>query len=81
MEDFAAYKAKERTHTYGFLTVPRTGNRASSVLGRGRYCRNPQYPEAYPINQLAPVPRNHLIAEAMRRAFRDRAIYLGDPTS
>jgi gamma-glutamyltranspeptidase/glutathione hydrolase len=35
--------------------------------------------EAYPINRLAPVLRTHLIAEAMRRAFRDRAIYLGDP--
>jgi gamma-glutamyltranspeptidase/glutathione hydrolase len=35
--------------------------------------------EAYPINQLGTVQRAHLIVEAMRRAYRDRAIYLGDP--
>jgi gamma-glutamyltranspeptidase / glutathione hydrolase len=39
------------------------------------------------LNVLAPfdyakldtVPRTHLLTEAMRRAYRDRAIYLGDP--
>ena len=35
--------------------------------------------EAYPINRLETVQRAHLIVEAMRRAYRDRAIYLGDP--
>ncbi len=29
--------------------------------------------------KLAPVPRLHLVIEAMRRAYRDRAEYLGDP--
>jgi gamma-glutamyltranspeptidase/glutathione hydrolase len=35
--------------------------------------------DAYPINELKPVLRTHLVVEAMRRAYRDRAIYLGDP--
>jgi gamma-glutamyltranspeptidase/glutathione hydrolase len=35
--------------------------------------------EPLAINDQEPVLRAHLIAEAMRRAFRDRAIYLGDP--
>jgi gamma-glutamyltranspeptidase/glutathione hydrolase len=35
--------------------------------------------EAYPINRLGKVQRAHLLVEAMRRAYRDRAIYLGDP--
>jgi gamma-glutamyltranspeptidase/glutathione hydrolase len=35
--------------------------------------------EAYPINELGKVQRVHVIVEAMRRAYRDRAIYLGDP--
>jgi len=35
--------------------------------------------EPYPSNDLDPVLRAHLIVEAMRRAYRDRAIYLGDP--
>jgi gamma-glutamyltranspeptidase/glutathione hydrolase len=35
--------------------------------------------EPWPINELDPVQRAHLLVEAMRRAYRDRAIYLGDP--
>ncbi|MEO8445655.1 MAG: gamma-glutamyltransferase [Gammaproteobacteria bacterium] len=33
----------------------------------------------YDLPRLAPVDREHLTIEAMRRAYRDRAIYLGDP--
>lgn len=33
----------------------------------------------YDLAGLAPPLRVHLLAEAMRRAYRDRAIYLGDP--
>ncbi len=35
--------------------------------------------EGWDLQKLDPAPRIHLIAEAMRRAFRDRTIYLGDP--
>ena len=35
--------------------------------------------EPYPLNELEPALRTHLIVEAMRRAYRDRAVYLGDP--
>ncbi len=35
--------------------------------------------EHYPLDQLDKATRIHLIAEAMRRAYRDRAEYLGDP--
>ncbi|MCP4129322.1 MAG: gamma-glutamyltransferase, partial [Gammaproteobacteria bacterium] len=33
----------------------------------------------YDLPALAPVQRIHLMVEAMRRAYRDRAKYLGDP--
>lgn len=33
----------------------------------------------YDLDKLAPVTRKHLVIEAMRRAYRDRAQYLGDP--
>ena len=33
----------------------------------------------YELNGYDRVTRKHLIVEAMRRAYRDRAIYLGDP--
>jgi gamma-glutamyltranspeptidase/glutathione hydrolase len=35
--------------------------------------------EDYDLGKLDAVTRKHLIVEAMRRAHRDRAIYLGDP--
>ncbi len=35
--------------------------------------------EPYKISDLDPVKRIHVLAEAMRRAYRDRSIYLGDP--
>lgn len=34
---------------------------------------------AYDLEKLPEVTRTHLIIEAMRRAYRDRADYLGDP--
>ncbi len=35
--------------------------------------------DGYDYTKLGPADRMHLTAEAMRRAYRDRAIYLGDP--
>ncbi len=34
--------------------------------------------EGYPLNSMDDTQRTHLIVEAMRRAYRDRAEYLGD---
>ncbi len=33
----------------------------------------------FELDQMAPAARTHVLVEAMRRAYRDRAIYLGDP--
>ena len=33
---------------------------------------------AYPLSKLQEITRKHLISEAMRRAYHDRAMYLGD---
>lgn len=35
--------------------------------------------EGYPLAELDALDRTHLVVEAMRRAYRDRAEYLGDP--
>lgn len=35
--------------------------------------------DGYDYPKLEKVARTHLVIEAMRRAFRDRAVYLGDP--
>jgi len=34
--------------------------------------------QAFPLRRVSNTERSHLIIEAMRRAYRDRAIYLGD---
>ncbi len=35
--------------------------------------------EPFDLDELGRVERVHLLSEAMRRAYRDRALYLGDP--
>ncbi|KGM56006.1 gamma-glutamyltransferase [Lysobacter daejeonensis GH1-9] len=35
--------------------------------------------EGWDLSKLDPAQRTHLVVEAMRRAYRDRTIYLGDP--
>lgn len=35
--------------------------------------------QGYPLDAFGPATRVHLVTEAMRRAYRDRAEYLGDP--
>ncbi len=35
--------------------------------------------EPYDLQKMQPAQRTHLVVEAMRRAFRDRTFYLGDP--
>jgi gamma-glutamyltranspeptidase / glutathione hydrolase len=79
MEDLAAYKVKEREPirtaygAYELVTAPPPSSGGVAIAEILNSL------EAWPINELAPVLRTHLIVEAMRRAFRDRAIYLGDP--
>ena len=35
--------------------------------------------EGFDLDRMVPAKRAHIIIEAMRRGYRDRAIYLGDP--
>ncbi|HLF31282.1 MAG TPA: gamma-glutamyltransferase [Xanthomonadales bacterium] len=79
LDDLAAYKVKEREPLrtaygdYELVTAPPPSSGGIAIAEILNIL------EAWPINELEPVLRIHLIAEAMRRAFRDRAIYLGDP--
>ena len=79
MEDLAAYVIKEREPIrtkhgdYELVTAPPPSSGGIALAEILNIL------DAYPVNELEPVLRTHLIAEAMRRAFRDRAIYLGDP--
>jgi gamma-glutamyltranspeptidase/glutathione hydrolase len=79
MEDLAAYKVKERDPirtTYGDYELVTAPPPSSGGVALAEILN---IIEPYNINDLDPVLRTHLLAEAMRRAYRDRAIYLGDP--
>ncbi len=79
MEDLASYEIKERQPIYtefgGYELVtaapPSSGGIAIATMLN--------ILEAWPLAELDRVQRTHYIAEAMRRAFRDRALFLGDP--
>jgi gamma-glutamyltranspeptidase/glutathione hydrolase len=78
-EDLAAYKVIEREPlrvqyrdaTMVMVPPPSSGG---VVLGDALNILR-----AYDLNSLQPVERKHLTVEALRRAYRDRAMYLGDP--
>ncbi len=79
MDDLAAYKVVERQPVefdyqgYKLLTAspPSSGGVAIAEILN--------ILEPYNIAALPPAQQVHLIVEAMRRAYRDRSIYLGDP--
>ena len=79
MEDLAAYAVKERDPIrtmygdYELISAPPPSSGGVAIAEILNIL------EPYPINELPPVLRTHLVVEAMRRAYRDRAIYLGDP--
>ncbi len=79
LEDLAGYTIKERepvrTYYGGYELVlaapPSSGGIAIAEMLN--------ILEPYGIANVATVERAHLVVEAMRRAYRDRALFLGDP--
>lgn len=78
-DDLATYHVKEREPIrtmfggYELVTAPPPSSGGIAIAEILNIL------EPYSVNDLDPVLRTHLIVEAMRRAYRDRAIYLGDP--
>ena len=79
LKDLLAYDIKERApvrfkyrdYTITSAAPPSSGGIAlASMLG---------ILEAYDLQSLTSVTKKHLIVEAMRRAYADRAQFLGDP--
>jgi len=78
LEDLEAYEVVERepirVHYRGYEIIgappPSSGGVALAQMLN--------ILEPYDIQQRDPIQRVHLAAEAMRRAYRDRALYLGD---
>lgn len=79
MEDMAGYTVKERKPvrtSYGGYELVTASPPSSGGIAIAEILN---IIEPYQVAELGKVQRTHLIVEAMRRAYRDRALYLGDP--
>ena len=78
-EDLAAYKVVEREplrlgyHEWEIVTAPPPSS------GGVALAQMLQILAGWELEELDPALRTHLTVESMRRAFRDRTFYLGDP--
>ena len=78
LEDLASYRVVEReplVGTYDGATIISTPPPSSGGVALINMLN---IVSGYDLEQLDTVTRTHLFAEAMRRAYRDRAEYLGD---
>jgi len=79
LDDLKAYRVKEREpirtayRGYELVTAPPPSSGGIAIAEMLNIL------EGFPLAELGRVQRAHVIVEAMRRAYRDRAIYLGDP--
>lgn len=79
MEDLANYKIMERPPVRGRYHDMRIISAAPPSSGGIALLAMLNILSGYPLDSLDKVQGTHFIVEAMRRAYRDRAIYLGDP--
>ena len=79
LKDLSDYQAKERDplvfdhHGWQIITAPPPSSGGIVLAGMLNIL------DGYDFAKLDKVHRTHLTVEAMRRAYRDRAAYLGDP--
>ncbi len=79
LADLERYRAVERrpiTGRFGDITITSAAPPSSGGIALLTMLN---ILERYPLKRLDQVTRIHLMVEAMRRAYRDRAEYLGDP--
>ncbi|WP_455210788.1 gamma-glutamyltransferase [Kaarinaea lacus] len=79
MEDLANYKIEERPPIRGKYHDMHVISAAPPSSGGIALLTMLNILSGYPLDSMDKVQRTHFIVEAMRRAYRDRAIYLGDP--
>ncbi|MDH5301694.1 MAG: gamma-glutamyltransferase [Gammaproteobacteria bacterium] len=79
LKDLADYRVKERAPLriqYRDMTITTAPPPSSGGVALATMLN---ILEGYELGSADGVTRKHLLVEAMRRAYRDRAIYLGDP--
>lgn len=77
-KDFATYKVETRKPIVGEYLGYRVTSAAPPSSGGVALITMLNIISGYEIAQYQPIKRTHLIVEAMRRAYRDRAKFLGD---
>ena len=79
LQDLADYQVMERQPIMGRYKGIQVTSAAPPSSGGVALLTMLNILSGYQLEQLQPVSQIHLIIEAMRRAYRDRAEYLGDP--
>jgi gamma-glutamyltranspeptidase/glutathione hydrolase len=79
LEDLARYRAIEREPVRGTYRGARIVSAPLPSAGGIVLLEALALLEPYDLERLPPAERAHLVIEAMRRAYRDRARHLGDP--
>ncbi|MGE0861044.1 MAG: gamma-glutamyltransferase [Gammaproteobacteria bacterium] len=78
-QDLADYHVRERVPLVGHFHDIRIVSAAPPSSGGVVMMEALNILENFALDTLAPVDRMHVVLEAMRLAYRDRADYLGDP--
>ena len=78
LQDLAAYRVIEREPVSGEFNGMKVISAAPPSSGGVALVQMLNMLAAFDVNQLSAAQRIHLYAEIMRRAYRDRAEYLGD---
>ena len=79
LDDLARYEVVERPPIRGRYRGMTIVSAPPPSAGGVALANVFQILSGYDLGRLTPADRQHLTIEAMRRAYRDRAIYLGDP--
>lgn len=78
-EDLDTYRVLERAPLHGEYRGLHITTAALPSSGGVVLLETLNILSGYDLDKLDTVPRAHLLIESMRRAYRDRAAYLGDP--
>ena len=79
LEDLDQYRVIERVPVYGHYRGYRVVSAAPPSSGGVALIEMLNMLSGYPQDRLNKADRTHYLVEVMRRAYRDRARYLGDP--
>jgi len=79
LDDLSAYRVVEREPIVSYYRGVRVVSAPPPSSGGVAIANMLNILQGYELAGMEPATRNHIIIEAMRRAYRDRAQFLGDP--